>query len=160
MFLSSYTLCARCQLAFKSFQTPDCFINRNKICLGISGDSEYQQTCYSVCARWAASAVSDCLRRYGLSPARLFCPWDFSGKNTGVGWRFLLRGIFPTQDLNPCLLCLLYLQMDSLPLCHLGSQSKRKEEKKEKSKWGRENENYTTDWTWRLDGHFLAEGHF
>ena len=31
------------------------------------------------------------------------CPWDFTGKNTGVGWHFLLKGIFPTQGLNPSL---------------------------------------------------------
>ena len=34
-------------------------------------------------------------------PARLLCPWDFPGKNTGVGHHFLLQGIFPTQALNP-----------------------------------------------------------
>ena len=28
----------------------------------------------------------------------------FPGKNTGVGSHFLLQGIFPTQELNPCLL--------------------------------------------------------
>ena len=28
----------------------------------------------------------------------------FPGKNTGVGWHFLLQGIFPTQELNPGLL--------------------------------------------------------
>ena len=28
-------------------------------------------------------------------------PWDSPGKNTGVGCRFLLQGIFPTQGLNP-----------------------------------------------------------
>ena len=27
----------------------------------------------------------------------LLCPWDFSSKNTGVGYHFLLQGIFPTQ---------------------------------------------------------------
>ena len=32
----------------------------------------------------------------------------FSGKNTGAGCHFLLQGIFPTQELNPCLLHLLY----------------------------------------------------
>ena len=36
--------------------------------------------------------------------ARLLCPWDFPGKNTGVGCHFLLQGIFPTQRLNPGLL--------------------------------------------------------
>ena len=31
-------------------------------------------------------------------------PWYFPGKNTGVVCRFLLQGIFLTQELNPCLL--------------------------------------------------------
>ena len=34
-------------------------------------------------------------------PSRLPCPWDFPGKNTGVGCHFLLQGIFPTQGSNP-----------------------------------------------------------
>ena len=29
---------------------------------------------------------------------RLLCPWDFLGKNTAVGYHFLLQGIFLTQD--------------------------------------------------------------
>ena len=32
------------------------------------------------------------------------CPWNFPGKNTGVGCHFLLQGIFLTQGLNPGLL--------------------------------------------------------
>ena len=36
-----------------------------------------------------------------LRPIRLFCPWDFPGKDTGVGSHFLFQGIFPTQGLNP-----------------------------------------------------------
>ena len=36
-------------------------------------------------------------------PPRLFCPWNFPGKNTGVGCLFLLQGILPTQGLIPCL---------------------------------------------------------
>ena len=46
------------------------------------------------------------------------CPWDFPGKNTAVGYHFLLQGIFLTQGLN---LSLLHWQADSLPLSHLGS---------------------------------------
>ena len=42
-------------------------------------------------------------------------PWDFPGKNTGVGCQFLLQGIFLTQRSN---LCLLHWQADSLPLSH------------------------------------------
>ena len=38
------------------------------------------------------------------------------GKNTGVGCPALLQGIFPTQGLNPHLLCLLHWQGGSLPL--------------------------------------------
>ena len=38
------------------------------------------------------------------------------GKNTGVGCHSLLQGIFPTQGLNPHLLCLLHCQAGSLSL--------------------------------------------
>ena len=48
--------------------------------------------------------MSDCLKPYGLYPTRLPCPWDSPGKNTGVGCRALLQGIFPTQGSNLCLL--------------------------------------------------------
>ena len=33
--------------------------------------------------------------------ARLLCPWDSPGKNTGVGGHSLLQGILLTQGLNP-----------------------------------------------------------
>ena len=39
----------------------------------------------------------------GLQAARLLYPWDFPGKNTGVGCHFLLQGIFLTQGSNPVL---------------------------------------------------------
>ena len=42
------------------------------------------------------------------SPPGSSCPWDSPGKNTGVGCRALLQGIFPTQGSNPCLLHLLH----------------------------------------------------
>ena len=47
------------------------------------------------------SAMSDSWRPHGLGLTRLFCPWDSSGKNTGVGCHPLLQEIFPTQGLNP-----------------------------------------------------------
>ena len=48
------------------------------------------------------------LRPYGLQPARLLCPWDFPGKNTGEGNHLLLQGssdsgIRPTSLLSPAL---------------------------------------------------------
>ena len=52
------------------------------------------------------------------SPPRLLGPWDFLGKDAGVGCHFFLQGIFPTLGSNPRLL---HSQADSLPLSHLGS---------------------------------------
>ena len=37
-------------------------------------------------------------------PTRLLCPWDFPGKNTGVGCHFLLQEIVLTQGSNACLI--------------------------------------------------------
>ena len=45
------------------------------------------------------------LRPHGLQPNRVLCPWDFPGKNTGVGCHFLFQGIFRTQESDQCLLC-------------------------------------------------------
>ena len=63
----------------------------------------------------ACSVVSNSLQPHGLWSTRILCPWNFSGRNTGVGWHFLLEGIFPTQRTN------LHWQADSLPLHHLES---------------------------------------
>ena len=54
------------------------------------------------------SVVSDSFWPHGLQPARLLCPWNFPGKNTGGGCHFLLQGIFPMQGSNLHLLCLLH----------------------------------------------------
>ena len=35
-----------------------------------------------------------------LYSARLLCPWDLPGKNTGDGCHFLLQGILLTQGLS------------------------------------------------------------
>ena len=50
-----------------------------------------------------ASVVSDFVWLYGPQPARLLCPWDSPGKNTGEGFHFLLQGIFPIQGWKLCL---------------------------------------------------------
>ena len=60
--------------------------------------------------------MSDSLRPHG--PARLLCPRDFPGKDTGVGCHFLLQGIFLTQGSNPRTL---HWQADSLLLSHQGN---------------------------------------
>ena len=63
-------------------------------------------SCVRACL--VTSVVSDSLWPYGLQPARLLWPWESPGKNTGVGCHALLQGIFPTQELNPHLPCLLH----------------------------------------------------
>ena len=42
-------------------------------------------------SEWSCSVVSDSLRPHGLQPTRLLGPWDYPGKNTGVGCHFLLQ---------------------------------------------------------------------
>ena len=64
--------------------------------------------------------MSNSLQCYGLQNVRLFCPWDFPGKNTGVGYHARLQGIFPIQGLNLCLLGLLHWQAGSLLLAPPG----------------------------------------
>ena len=69
----------------------------------------------------AGSIVFDSLWPQRLQPTTLLFPWDFPGKNTGVGCHFLLQGILLTQGSSLCLLCLLYWHTDSLPLNHQGN---------------------------------------
>ena len=53
---------------------------------------------------------------YSLLGSSVLCSsGDSLGKNTGVGCHALFQGVFPTQVLNPCLLCLLHWQASSLP---------------------------------------------
>ena len=74
--------------------------------------------CKCVCVHTRARTHARCatLWAHGLQPTRLLCPWNFPGKNTGMGCHFLLQGIFPTHGLNLCLLHFLHWQVKSLPL--------------------------------------------
>ena len=57
-----------------------------------------------VCVCVCAQSCLTFLWVYGRQPARLLCPWDFPGKDTGVCCHFLLQGIFPSQGSHPGLL--------------------------------------------------------
>ena len=61
--------------------------------------------CVCVCVRACVcshSAMSNSLRPHGLySPPGSSIHGDSPGKNTGVGCRALVQGIFPTQRSNP-----------------------------------------------------------
>ena len=59
-----------------------------------------------------AKSYSTLLQPHRLEPATVFCPWDFPGKNIGVGCNFLFQGIFLTQGSNPQLLHILHWQKD------------------------------------------------
>ena len=57
---------------------------------------EWVATSFSNAGKWKVKVgshlvVSDSQRPLGLQPARLLRPWDFLGKNTGVGCHFLLQ---------------------------------------------------------------------
>ena len=69
------------------------------------------------------------LQSYGLWPARLLCPLNSPGKNTGLGCHALLQGIFPTQGLNPRLLCQVLYQLGSSSP-HIDAQLKNQKKKK------------------------------
>jgi len=67
------------------------------------------------------SAMSNSLWPHGIQPARILCPWNSPGKNTGVGCHYLLQRIFLTKGFNLHLLHHLHWHVDSLPLSHLRS---------------------------------------
>ena len=52
------------------------------------------------CGGLVAKSCSALATPWTVWPARLLCPWDSPGKNTGVGCHLLLKGIFPTQGLH------------------------------------------------------------
>ena len=53
--------------------------------------------------------LSSSLLPHGLQSSRLLCPWNFPGKNTGVGSLSLLQKIFPTQGSNSDLLHFIWI---------------------------------------------------
>ena len=64
----------------------------------------------NVCMCAVPRVMSPLLQPHGLWLTRLLCPWNSPGKNTGVGFHFLLQGIFP--DPEPISLALLRGQAD------------------------------------------------
>ena len=61
--------------------------------------------CVGVCkVKLLVATLCPTLQTHGLGPARLLCPWNSPGNNTGMGCYFLLQGIFLTQGLYSSLL--------------------------------------------------------
>ena len=67
---------------------------------------------------WSESECHSVLSN-SLQPRGLYSPWNSPGQSTGVGCLSLLRGIFPTQGLNPGLL---HCRQILYQLSHMGSQ--------------------------------------
>ena len=102
--------------------------------LGITDPTWWSGVCVCACASvcvcmcvWVCVYVcvcaQSCLTLCDLvdrCPPNSLCPWNFPGKNTGMGCYFLLQRIFPTQGSNPCLLNLLHWQANSIPLAPPG----------------------------------------
>ena len=57
--------------------------------------------CVCVHAKSLLSCLTLCNPMNPMEPTRFLCPWNYPGKNTGVGCHFLLQEIFPTQGWNP-----------------------------------------------------------
>ena len=50
-----------------------------------------RRSCCCCCCCCVTSVVSNSVRPHRWQPTRLPCPWDSPGKNTGVGFHFLLK---------------------------------------------------------------------
>ena len=64
--------------------------------------------------------MSDPLQPHGPEPARFLCPWDFPGKNTGVGCHFPPSGDLPDPGIKPVSPVSLILPANSLPAAPSG----------------------------------------
>ena len=75
---------------------------------------------------------------------RLLCPWNFLGKNTGMGCHFLLQGFSrPRDPTHISCVCLLHWQADSFPVVppgkpHINQWYSNKNEEGDTGQWERE----------------------
>ena len=76
------------------------------------------QSCLTLCNPMVCSLPGSSV--HGIFPARIL-EWNSLSKNTEVGCRSLLQGIFPAQGMN---LCLLHCTQTLYCLSHQGSPGK------------------------------------
>ena len=90
-----------------------------KVCENALYSCKHSCVCVCVCVCVCESLICVGLLATPWTVAcQLFCPWDFPGKNTGVGSHSLLQGIFLTQGSN---LGLLHCRQILYHLSHQGS---------------------------------------
>ena len=62
-----------------------------------TGERRVKQTSHT---RGHAKLLQSCLTLCDLKSARLLCPWDSSGRNTGVDCHFLFQGNLPNPGIE------------------------------------------------------------
>ena len=113
------------QMTYQADQTKKRKGEREEICEKHTGLTDVSiSSLTDISESVSHSVVSNSLRPHGLQPARLLCPWDSPGKNTGVGSHALLQGIFLNQRSNPGLLHCRWILNH---LSHQGSPSRYEE---------------------------------
>ena len=85
-------LLKKCSKVPRGTRGKGCKLGVSDTCLASDRDSMLTRFFFSY------SVASDFLQPHELEPARLLSLSDFPGKNTGMGCRFLLQGIFLTQE--------------------------------------------------------------
>ena len=70
--------------------------------VAVEGLHGHNQMKGNFCHCLVAKLCPNLLRSHRLTVARrLLCPWNFPGKNTRVGWHFLLQGNPPNPGIEP-----------------------------------------------------------
>ena len=70
--------------------------------MAVEGLHGHNQLKGNFCHCLVAKLCPNLLQSHRLTVAlRLLCPWNFPGKNTGVGWHFLLQGNPPNPGIEP-----------------------------------------------------------
>ena len=77
------------------------------------------------CWMCVCAIISNSLWPFGLQPARLLHPWDFSGKNTARGCPFPSPGDLPNPGIKSAFPAAPAFQADSLALSHQGSHQQQ-----------------------------------
>ena len=77
--------------------------SRQRTCQRTNNSSQSckKSACLTPWSKWSQELVSQLcmtLRPHRLWPARLLCPWNSPGSNTGVGCQFFSRGSFQPRD--------------------------------------------------------------
>ena len=90
----------------------------------------------------------------GLQPARLLCPWDSLGNDTGVGCHALLQRIFLTQGSNPCLMRLLHCRW--ILYCWVTVEAQQSSDREIKTKDIQKTANKVTDINWIISVELLS----